>query len=115
MSGRLGIGTLAPGSKLSVNDGIAVGANYASESAPSNGAIFEGNVGVGSTAPTAKLDVNGGIIATGTVTATSFSGDGSGLTGIGGDNFLWEKRWSKEAEFSLNKNNISLPKKKKRH
>lgn len=36
----------------------------------------EGNIGIGTTSPNAKLDVNG------VVNATSFSGDGSGLTGI---------------------------------
>ena len=43
----------------------------------------EGNVGIGSTIPTSKLDIVGDVQVVGVVTATSFSGDGSALTGIG--------------------------------
>ena len=39
-------------------------------------------VGIGSTQPTVKLDVTGDGNVSGTLTATSFSGDGTGLTGV---------------------------------
>ena len=40
------------------------------------------NVGIGTTNPTSKLTVSGTVNITGVVTATSFSGSGSGLTNI---------------------------------
>ena len=41
-----------------------------------------GNVGIGTTIPTSSLHVVGNTLVTGIITATSFSGDGSALTGI---------------------------------
>jgi len=40
------------------------------------------NVGIGTTNPTSKLDVTGNVKVSGIVTATSFSGSGTNLTGI---------------------------------
>ncbi len=40
-------------------------------------------VGINSTSPAAKLDVLGNVVITGVLTATSFVGDGSNLSGIG--------------------------------
>jgi hypothetical protein len=48
-----------------------------------------GNVGIGQTNPTEKLEVNG------TVKATSFIGDGSGLTGISSGSSLWSSNGNK--------------------
>jgi hypothetical protein len=44
-----------------------------------------GNIGIGTTNPNYKLDVNG-TVNTGALTATSLSGDGSGLTSLNADN-----------------------------
>lgn len=57
-SGNVGIGTTAPGSKLSVNGGISIG-SYATNAAPSNGLIVSGNVGIGTTAPGDQLHISG--------------------------------------------------------
>jgi hypothetical protein len=40
------------------------------------------NIGIGTTTPTSKLHVSGDVRVSGVVTATSFSGDGSALTGL---------------------------------
>ena len=41
-----------------------------------------GNVGIGDVSPSEALSVTGNISATGTVTATTLTGDGSGITGV---------------------------------
>ena len=41
-------------------------------------------VGINSTSPAARLDVRGNVVITGVLTATTFVGDGSNLTGVSG-------------------------------
>ena len=59
---------------------------FFTNSSPRMSITTEGNVGIGETTtnPTARLEVGGDIKATDTITATSFIGDGSQLTGIEG-------------------------------
>lgn len=54
-------------------------------------------VGINKASPTVALDVTGAITASGTVTANSFSGDGSSLTGISAG--LWSDIGSRTATF----------------
>ena len=42
------------------------------------------DVGINSTSPAANLDVRGNVVITGVLTATTFVGDGSNLTGVSG-------------------------------
>jgi hypothetical protein len=70
---QVGIATTSPG-----NSKLLVGSGTTQVSIDGNG-----GVGIGTTANGYKLHVIGSTNIVGTVTATSFVGDGSGLTGIG--------------------------------
>ena len=48
-----------------------------------------GNVGLGTTNPTSKLTVSGDVLVSGAVTASSFSGSGSGLTNLPASSISW--------------------------
>ena len=90
---RIGIGTTNPQYKLDVTGDI----NFTG-TLNQNGSAFvasrwttgtgndiyrlNGDVGIGTTNPTSKLQVVGDVLVSGVVTATSFSGDGSSLSGI---------------------------------
>ena len=74
---QVGIGTTTPGDcTLKVGSGTSLFC------------VDSEGVGVGTTANGYKLNVNGDTNIVGTVTATSFSGDGSGLTNLQNDS-LW--------------------------
>lgn len=89
VTGRIGIGTAAPLSKLDVEGGIAIGTAYSgSTAAPTNGAIIEGNVGIGTTTPSDKLEVVGNLNATrykvNGVAGANFSGVVTSITVVDG-------------------------------
>jgi len=76
---NIGIGSTNPGQVLDVNGTIrSSGTIIATGTGNTLLAQTSGNVGINSATPGERLDV------TGTVRATSFKGDGSQLTGIGG-------------------------------
>jgi len=89
-NGNVGIGTSSPSTTLDVagtvtatafvGDGsglTGLGAGKFIDGVDTNDAVYEtGNVGVGTSTPSTELEV------VGTITASSFVGDGTGLTGI---------------------------------
>jgi hypothetical protein len=80
---NVGVGTLSPGSNLSVLGSASLGA-FATNAAPAGGLIASGNVGIGSATPGQMLDVQG----TARTTNFTMSGQGpaNGFVLISGDN-----------------------------
>jgi len=77
---RLGIGTIAPLSKLGVLGNASIGATYGAIAAPTSGLIIEGNVGIGTTGPSYKLDTSGIIRAWDLMTNNIVLSSGSATT-----------------------------------
>ncbi|MFC1552290.1 tail fiber domain-containing protein [Candidatus Latescibacterota bacterium] len=90
-NGKVGIGTMEPSEELEVSGTVkattfvgdgsgltGVGVGGGGLWTDTNGDIYRenGNVGIGTVSPTEKLEVSG------TVKATAFVGDGTGITGI---------------------------------
>ncbi len=69
-TGNVGIGTVVPGSGLSIAGGVGIGtgknSSFVSAAAPSGGMIVQGNVGIGTTTPQGGLVITNGNVGIGT-------------------------------------------------
>lgn len=74
---RVGVGTTAPGAKLSVSGSMAVGAAYAASAPPADSVIVSGSVGIGLTNPGSALDVVGTMKVTRSGCTESTANNGS--------------------------------------
>ena len=78
-TGSVGVGVSEPKSKLDVEGGVAIGADYSgSTAAPENGMIVQGKVGIG----TNSVGASDTLAVNGVVNAASYStGTDTGVTG----------------------------------
>ena len=77
------------------------------------GTTSSGNLGIGTVNPRQKVDVMGNGVFSGSLTAASFSGDGSGLTGITGGgglgNVVEDTTPQLGGDLDMNGNSIDFP------
>jgi hypothetical protein len=84
VASSVGIGTVAPNSKLSVGGNAAFGSyGLAGTAAPINGLILDGNVGFGTAAPRANLVVIGNTVVTSNLWIGSFANIGGYANVVG--------------------------------
>ena len=85
-SGNVGVGTFSIGSSgLFVKTNLAIGSNYHTLAAPTNGVLIQGNLGVGTFSPSVSLHVVGNQRVTGLVSCDTIDTDSSGNLTCGTD------------------------------
>lgn len=107
--GKVGIGTISPGSSLSILNNLSVG-SYATNAGPVGGAIFSGNIGIGQTTAGDQLDITGTNISAGmTVTSTASTGYAyHEMVGSGGNLIDVDAYGATKSGTTLNQSNNNL-------
>ncbi|MEK7597785.1 MAG: phage integrase SAM-like domain-containing protein [Patescibacteria group bacterium] len=103
--GNVGIGEVAPGAKLSVSGGLAVGSSYDTTTVADGNAIISGNVGIGTTGPSSILHLSANDAT------LKIEDAGSWTTSIGSDDtgtFIYGNSGSRNLSLGVNSSRSNL-------